>query len=321
MRSWCLWHGFWLWSVDYVSAGYCHCQVSRPSTYCVRLCEKQEHSPSTPTTQFRQRVTTAGTATISLRYWQYTVNSEKRFHEGWQRVWVWAKGTSTATSPTTSFLTLTTLPSGVMMAMAEDVCAASVDAGFVTLTLVMGHRLLNVAGRMNVQLVVVDVRFAGKSVLNDALSVDQLGQVVVFQKHVVRRPRFLALKQLWVVTHLQKIIIGLSVHSQPQDVASRKWCQVHVIHSAPGTHQEWKLRLKKAEIVQRRGWDGVWIHLIPCNYEIGDFELVAHFEQHIYTNAFSLCFLRYDFLYYYHFIHPHRPPHFFFFFLSMKDFF
>ena len=175
------------------------------------------------------------------------------------------------------------------MAMAEYVCAASVDAGFVTLTLVMGHRLLNVAGRMNVQLVVVDVRFAGKSVLNDALSVDQLGQVVVFQKHVVRRPRFLALKQLWVVTHLQKIIIGLSVHSQPQDVASRKWCQVHVIHSAPGTHQEWKLRLKKAEIVQRRGWDGVWIHLIQCSYEIGDFELVAHFEQHVYTNAFSLC--------------------------------
>lgn len=128
------------------------------------------------------------------------------------------------------------------MAKAGDVSAASVDAGFVTLTMTMGHRLLNVAGRMNVQLVVVDVRLAGKSMLKDALSVDQLGQVVVFQTHVVRRPRFLALKQLWVVTHLQKIIIELSV-SQPQDVASRKWCQVHLTHSAPGTHQERELRL------------------------------------------------------------------------------
>lgn len=142
------------------------------------------------------------------------------------------------------------------MAMAEDVCAASVDAGFVALTLVMGHRLLNVAGRMNVQLVVVDVRFAGKSMLKDAVSVDQLGQVVVFQKHVVRCPCFLALEQLWVVTHLQKIIIGLSVHSQPQDVASRKWCQVHLIHSAPGTHQEWELRVTKRQNSPKKevGW-------------------------------------------------------------------
>ena len=199
--------------------------------------EKQEHyssatTSSATTIQFRQWVTTAGIATLT------------------------AKGSSTATSPTTSFLALTTLPSGVMMAMAEDVCAASVHAGFIALTLVMGHRLLNAAGRMNVQLVVVDVRFAGKSMLKDAVSVDQLGQVVVFQKHVVWCPCFLALKQLWVVTHLQKIIIGLSVHSQPQDVASRKWCQVHLIHSAPGTHQEWELHLTKRQNSPKKevGW-------------------------------------------------------------------
>ena len=78
------------------------------------------------------------------------------------------------------------------------------DASFATLTLVTGLSMLDVAGRMNVQLA-VDVRLAGQSALQDALSVDQLGYAVVLQTHVVRSPRFLPLKQLWVVAHLHNV--------------------------------------------------------------------------------------------------------------------
>lgn len=64
---------------------------------------------------------------------------------------------------------------------------------------------MGVEGGVDVQLVVVDVCLAGHSFgQQDIVPVDQLGQVVVLQEHVVRRPRLLALKQLGVVAHLKR---------------------------------------------------------------------------------------------------------------------
>ena len=104
----------------------------------------------------------------------------------------------------------------------------------VTHTLMMIYCLVYMVWRVDIQVVVEDVIFAWKSLIQNAIPVDQLGQAVILHKHVKWSPSFFALKQLRMITNLHEHTTSKFLNIQKLNCSyastskiRQKWQQTH----------------------------------------------------------------------------------------------